>query len=236
LSNRLYILDGLRFLLALQVLFCHYSSVFTEVALGEYVRLSGRLAVLGFFILSGFLMHETALNSVTPVEFAVKRIVRLWPAFIICSFLTFFVCNKMGLNLKISSYIANLTFFPGFLFNDKILDGVYWTLQHEIIFYFHIFLLLLTNKFKNLLFRVMCLWLFLCLVLSMVLGYEFYYGKYYKLFLLIPYGPLFIIGVLLSYLRYNFSYKATVAVLIAVLLSIHNERVHSFQSIVSVQL
>lgn len=129
------LLDFLRFLAAFSVMAFHYYGASNPVgsSLASYYLSYGFLGVELFFIISGFVIYFS-LRRPLP-EYALGRFMRLYPLFwVICTFtyvLTiFFDPNHLGF----TRYLINLL-----VINDGkvayLVDGVYWTLTMEIIFY-----------------------------------------------------------------------------------------------------
>lgn len=107
----------------------------------------GCLAVVTFFLLSGFLCNIERGDSEKPLQYLRKRFIRLYPAFLVSVCLTSlvtFICYKEAF-VGIKDILFNLTMVPSLLKAQPV-DGVYWTLQYEIIFYLVIAALLFLNK------------------------------------------------------------------------------------------
>lgn len=144
---RFAILDPLRFVAAMAVLFYHYSIYLDD----SYVMLTsitkfGYLGVNFFFLLSGFVIMSSAQNR-GAFEFAYARALRLYPAFIICLLFTVTVSYFLGgETYRFLEIVANATILNDYLGIPNI-DGVYWTLQAELKFYGCVFLLSLTGAF-----------------------------------------------------------------------------------------
>jgi peptidoglycan/LPS O-acetylase OafA/YrhL len=110
-------LDGLRGIAAIAVLFRHTVPNFMPTSPSA----SGYLAVDLFFVLSGFVIayaYERALlNGMTIAQFMVKRVVRLYPLYIVAGlvsllFLTIRLFVKhQGMSEEIV-YFANLFYIP----------------------------------------------------------------------------------------------------------------------------
>lgn len=159
-------LDGLRGIAALSVYFSHLIGVFViNSTLFDYLSQSpfhvfwhGEAAVTLFFMLSGFVLtlpyikNRDDLNLPT---FYIKRIFRIYPAFIFailfCLFLKFLLFDSLKMvgysawinefwkwNLKEISWSEFLNTFilAGFHFNTKLLNPVIGTLRTELIISF----------------------------------------------------------------------------------------------------
>ncbi|MFE3869269.1 acyltransferase family protein [Flavobacterium sp. LS2P90] len=179
-------LDGLRGIAALSVYFSHLIGVFViNSSIFDYLSNSpfhilwhGEAAVTLFFLLSGFVLTLPYIKN--PVDlnmasFYLKRIFRIYPAFIfavlLCIFLNFFLYDSSqltGYSDWINEFwkwdikeISNAEFFntfilAGFTFNTKLFDPVIGTLRTEMIISFVLpFLIFIVLRLKlafNLLF------------------------------------------------------------------------------------
>ncbi len=118
------LLDILRFLSSLAVVF-HHTFLFHYGKLGVYL----------FFIISGFVIHFSLSKGLK--EYAIGRFLRLYPLFWFCCTLTYFVTVLYGNNLPLAKYFISML-----MFNDgkiaQMVDGSYWTLTFELLFYFYI--------------------------------------------------------------------------------------------------
>lgn len=188
-KNRYYVLDALRLVAALFVLFYHYSIYFDKsdellLAVSAY----GYLGVDFFFLLSGFVIMASAQKR-SAFEFAFARGVRIYPAFIACLLVTVGAIYWLtGVNIPLKAIFANATILNDYLGISNI-DGVYWTLQAELKFYGCVFLLLLTRLFSYFRFWISA-WL------AMAICYQFYNQPYFMSWFINPsYSFYFIAGV-----------------------------------------
>ena len=97
----------------------------------------GHYGVNLFFMISGFVIFMTLERPKQPMDFVVSRFSRLFPAYWVAVALTFSVVWVLGLPGKETSLaqaIANLSMLHSF-FNVPHVDGVYWTLEVELLFY-----------------------------------------------------------------------------------------------------
>ena len=95
-----------------------------------------------------------------------------------------------GQEISLHRLLANATMMPQ-LFDAERIDGVYWTLELEIRFYFLIFALLLLRQIGNI-ERWLYLWLAVCTWIT-VQGAP----RWIEFFAVAPYGSFFIGGCLL---------------------------------------
>jgi len=91
----------------------------------------GRIGVVIFFALSGFLIARSLEGPGWKISFPIKRAFRLYPIYV---FSILSVLLLMGPQWDFSRLLANLTMVPT-LFGQEEYLGLYWTLQTEVIFY-----------------------------------------------------------------------------------------------------
>jgi peptidoglycan/LPS O-acetylase OafA/YrhL len=145
--QRLIEVDALRGLAALAVVLFHYTTRFTElfepIPRPTISFPDGHYGVNLFFIISGFVIFMTLEKTSRPMDFVVSRFSRLFPAYWVAIILTFFITHLLGLPGKLvdsATAFGNLIMIHGF-FRIAHVDGVYWTLEVEMLFYFGMFLL-----------------------------------------------------------------------------------------------
>jgi peptidoglycan/LPS O-acetylase OafA/YrhL len=93
------------------------------------------MAVYLFFIISGFVIYFSLRKGIK--DYVISRFLRLYPLFWVCCTITYVVTFLYGENLPIKRYFISML-----LFNDgkmlTMVDGSYWTLTFELLFYFYI--------------------------------------------------------------------------------------------------
>lgn len=151
-------LDLIRFFAAVSVLIYHYKTKYIE-SLGANPSLAdliysitkfGYLGVDLFFIISGFVIFASALDR-TAFQFAVSRITRLYPTLWVCVSITAIsslLLRGIDSKITVTQWLANLTLFNRRLGIEDI-DGVYWTLEVEIKFYFCILVLVTCGLIRH---------------------------------------------------------------------------------------
>ncbi|WP_162795507.1 acyltransferase family protein [Nonomuraea lactucae] len=176
MTERLYELDGLRFLAALCVVFFHYTfsgwaggtSPVEFPVEGTWSKY-GYLGVDLFFAISGFVVLMSAWGR-GPRAFVVSRVVRLYPAYWVGIALTAVVTLTLGagvFTVTPGQILANLTMFQAVADVPNV-DVVYWTLWSEMRFYMLIFVLTCVGMTRA---RVMAfLWGWLALTFAVEAG------------------------------------------------------------------
>lgn len=154
---RLETLDGLRLLAALSVALFHFgfrglTLGYTQTSLPAYegVLKYGYLGVQLFFVISGFVIAYSAEGR-TPSQFAIARFARIYPTFLLCMTLTFAVVSAFGapfLQAGFGQWAANLIIKPESL-GQQAMDGSYWSIFYEVVFYGWIFLLMVVGVFRR---------------------------------------------------------------------------------------
>lgn len=146
-GKRLSQVDSLRGLAALAVILFHFTTRFVDLyrpGLDLPVAFPyGHFGVNLFFIVSGFVIFMTLENTTRPMDFVVSRFSRLFPSYWSAIILTFGVTHWLGLPGKLvdlSPALANF-FMMHSIFGVPHVDGVYWTLEVEMLFYTGMFLL-----------------------------------------------------------------------------------------------
>ncbi|MGW9586189.1 acyltransferase family protein [Microbacterium sp. NPDC055455] len=150
-STRVEYIDVLRFVAALSVVAFHwlYNGVagekVTTVSLtpaGDIAKY-GSIGVAQFFVISGFVIGFSASRG-SAGKFAAGRALRLYPAYWVALVVTTGVVALAGapeFGVTVSQFLANVTMMPA-LFGEPPIDGVYWTLSLELVFYAAVFAVL----------------------------------------------------------------------------------------------
>lgn len=140
-TTRISELDSLRGLAALAVVLFHYTTRYDQL-FGHASELAvscpwGAYGVDLFFMLSGFVIFMTLDRSKSVGDFAIGRFARLYPAYWVAMGVTFAVVSLAGLpgqEVSLRDAILNLSMVPE-LVNARRIDGAYWSLQAELLFY-----------------------------------------------------------------------------------------------------
>ena len=156
-ESRIAILDGFRALAILSVLFYHFFTRWTpphfpvsRYPYGNSYDFFG-LGILGvqfFFIISGFVIFYSLEHTKSIASFWKKRMIRLMPAMVVASLLTFCLVWLFDTNAifpgsqKLINLFVSFSFISPALLNKLAgtseffyLSGSYWSLWPEIQFY-----------------------------------------------------------------------------------------------------
>ncbi|MGV0923085.1 acyltransferase family protein [Empedobacter tilapiae] len=169
-NPRIKVFDSLRVLAILMVFMHHFYSSSNYPELG-HLTYFGYLGVPLFFMISGFVINLTLERTDNFKTYLKNRFIRLSPAMIICSTLTFvfFAFFYTGEGYEHSKNIWNYLIANTFidphvfdLYSGEIkyyyLDNAYWSLWVEVCFYVIIGALYFMNKRKYLLyFIIICI-------------------------------------------------------------------------------
>ncbi|MPR37067.1 acyltransferase family protein [Salmonirosea aquatica] len=201
-QNRLLELDSLRGLAALGVVVFHFTINENADKLGWEFRY-GVTGVDIFFIISGFVIFLTIQKVKKWQDFAVSRLARLYPTFWTCVLITaacVYWYEPEYVSWKL--LLANLTMFPVY-FGIENLDGVYWTLLVEMIFYLWILAIFLIRGLDKIVtISAVCT----AVILLFHMGRNFYpdfYGYITWKVQLLNHFPLFFSGILFYKLKFK---------------------------------
>ncbi|WP_410771260.1 acyltransferase family protein [Fontibacillus sp. BL9] len=151
MKNVNYTLMGLRGLLALSVVIYHiYVSAVLEGYIPEIpkenylylINYAGPISVNLFFVISGYLITQSLLNKRTFGEFAVNRLLRIYPVFFAIHLIIFMVgpvigykwMDGIGAGEYLIQFFSNALLLPG-MFPLPIAQIVAWSLSYELFFY-----------------------------------------------------------------------------------------------------
>ncbi len=143
--RRLPEVDALRGIAACSVMAFHYGVVYLRVfpeaqgvpAGAQAVLSIGAYGVMLFFAISGFVITMTLERTAHAGDFAVRRFARLYPVYWAAILVTSGAVALSGeARLAVPPYAiaVNLTMVQGMAYVPSV-DGVYWSLLHELCFY-----------------------------------------------------------------------------------------------------
>jgi peptidoglycan/LPS O-acetylase OafA/YrhL len=208
-ASRLYNLDLLRLVSAAMVLVFHYG--FRMAISGEGggvgfpelapVAMWGDVGLFVFFAISGFVIAMSAQNR-SAYDFAAGRFARLWPTFVLCASITALVLLAWpvpGIARPTLAQWAAQFVIVSRIFGQPFMDGAYWTIVYEIIFYGWVFLLLAAGWFRKGWRVAVPVWLALSVFNELVLG-----SDVVRKLLITEYSGFFSFGLVLFQARSRF--------------------------------
>src|SRR5438094_6534358 len=152
-GKRLAEVDALRGVAALSVVLFHYTTRFAELyqptPAAAVSFQGGQYGVNLFFIISGFVIFMTLERTRRTSDFVVSRFSRLFPAYWVAIAMTFAITHWLGLPGQLvdaGSAAANMLMLHGLLLRVPHVDGVYWTLEVELLFYCGMLILYRLNR------------------------------------------------------------------------------------------
>ncbi|ANG98116.1 hypothetical protein A8A54_17505 [Brucella pseudogrignonensis] len=224
-GKHIYGLDILRLVSAIAVMLFHFA--FRGEAAGELpavdiphfmksVASYGYLGVSIFFIISGFVIAYSAEGQ-KPFNFLISRFSRIYPTFLIImsvSALVIWLSGNPLFQISSDQYLANIFIFSKLL-GQSFVDGAYWSIVLELIFYGWIFILIALRQFHNII-RIIPLWLGFSFL------NEFYIGSEHLQNLFITeYSGFFAMGIIYSRLRRQRSFYAVLLFILAAIFAIY---------------
>ncbi len=149
-GKRLLALDSFRGLAALGVVLFHYTMFTPQAAIGKY----GVTGVDIFFLFSGFVALMSFKATAKFGQLVVNRIARLYPAYWAAVLFTGFLYwyynvhnheEQVAFNKML---FANLSMFQYYI-GQPNLDGPYWTMTYEILFFTFMLLVFIFKGLKQ---------------------------------------------------------------------------------------
>lgn len=203
-SDHIATLDLLRLVAALSVVFFHY--LFRGAAADGYLNegypaaapyaIYGYLGVNLFFLISGFVIAWSAEGRPWQ-SFALARFARLYPGFLVCmaaSWTVLALAHHPAMPVTARQLVANLFMFSAAL-RQPFVDGVYWSIVLEIVFYGWVTLAILTGVFARFKLTLIAGWLFVCAINELWLG-----NHALRLVFITEFGPFFAAGMLVHHM------------------------------------
>ena len=184
--DRLLVLDVFRGFAAFSVLIYHLDK--THFPFGFW-------GVQFFFTISGFVVFMSLENSKNGFFFLTKRFFRLYPTYWLCLILTTLVINFVPTDsfspIGTKQFVVNLTMISEMLGSQNV-DGSYWSLQPELMFYLMI-ALIFGLKLNHKIILIGLFWL-----LIIFINHLFLIEKHFVIIKLlnIRHGGLFFAGML----------------------------------------
>ncbi len=227
--QRLVELDALRGVAVLLVMAFHYTARFGELypsAAGAAPAFPfGAYGVHLFFVISGFVIIMTLDRSERAADFLLARFSRLYPAYwtaiLITAATLWFLDGPVG-KPSVVQVVQNFTMLQGF-FNVPSVDGVYWTLEVELLFYVMALAVFCLGLLRRVHFAVLA-WLALAALFASPLWEAHVAGAPFAglaaRVLILEFAPFFSIGILFYRLYRNQGAAAWNYALIAAALAV----------------
>lgn len=215
--------DFLRVVFALTVAIVHFIALSEIEAIQTYrAYFNSRLAIDGFFIISGFLIAKSYSKSTSSKNYILKRIKRIFPAYfiliflcaVLLSFLSTYSFENYFLNIQFWKYlIANFSFqnyiepcLPGVFMDNRIcaVNGALWTIKLEEAFYLFLpfFYWLINSKKINIYFLSVLIYLFSIVYYNYFLSLDMY-----RIAKQLPGAMAFFVSGILLFKNFSYYYK-----------------------------
>ena len=195
--TRLQPLDALRGIAAMGVVFFHFTLGYENY---ERIFRFGTTGVDLFFMISGFVIFMSLEKADSLRTFIINRLTRLYPAYwlgVLFSFLMisihFHYSHKYPLEHPWLSLAGNLTMFQYYL-GIPDLEGPYWTMNVEMLFYIVMAIIFYYRKLQHMLLIGSTL----CFALMASAFYVDHIGWIKEIFMKVPlfyHFPLFFAGI-----------------------------------------
>lgn len=211
-TTRIFELDSLRAIAAINLMLFHFTWVYSEKygfnsdILFKYPY--GKYGTQLFFMLSGLVNAMTLMRKQSASYYVQSRFIRILPPFLLVLGLNLLLVQLMPLRdhvqLSAATVAANATLLPSLL-GYECIEPVTWTLQVELQFYVVLLLLFTLGALKRPFWPIMCCVAF-CFTYGMVanlmdeslVGASWSQGiQWLKDALIVEYFPLFAMGMLI---------------------------------------
>ena len=211
-SNRLPELDAFRGVAVLLVVIFHLTIFNPNINVSHFFKF-GMTGVELFFMISGFVIFMTISHAQSGRDFWISRFSRLYPIYWFCLSLTTILLIIENLKSHTETiatifyrYLVNFSMIQ-FYFNVQNMDGPYWSLMIELLFYL---LLYLIYKLKLLAYTIPVLLLFVIFQSFVTISEHIIPGNTFtqyvfageKYFQLAYYLPLFLAGIVFYHLMF----------------------------------
>lgn len=186
-------LDALRGFAAILVALFHFGMVKNDPLFNI-----GVTGVDLFFMISGFVILLSLQHVNRPLEFVINRVSRLYPTYWACVTFTFLllVCRAIALSdwtaVDIVQYLGNMTMFQFYL-RIPDLDGPYWTMIIEMIFY-AVMLFLFRFKLLKFLNQIGVIIMLACVLMNVLYADNVWVIRIMWWMPLLQFWPLFLAG------------------------------------------
>lgn len=147
-----------------------------------------------FFAISGYVITMSS-DGRSAFDFGAGRFARLWPTYMLCAAITGLIVYQWPVpgipQPSITQWLAHIVIMPRAL-GQPFMDGVYWTIVYEIIFYGWVFLFIWLGWFEKYWHAIILAWMSLSLVNEAIL-----HNVVIQKLLITEYSGLFAFGLAL---------------------------------------
>lgn len=200
-NKRIVELDILRSVAIIIVVLYHYTTRYSKLYGFESINWFkyGNLGVELFFMLSGYFIYDSVTKSANIIDFCKKRLVRLYPTYWACLIITFCTVSLFGLpgrEVSLNHFLVNFTMLQYGLGIPDV-DGVYWSLFYELMFYALIAICFNLFQKGNVNYFIL-IWLIIYYCNNFTS-----YSKFITVIFSLKYCPLFLSGICFNIIRKN---------------------------------
>lgn len=174
-----------------------YNELFAPAVPAAWALPQGHHGVNLFFIISGFVIFMTLERTQRPMDFVVSRFSRLFPAYWCAIVITFAVTHALALPIKTVSAAqaaGNFLMLHGYLGIPHV-DGVYWTLEVELMFYIGMFIMFRSGRMHHLVPVLMALLALRIAYAALARGFGIDLPWTLSRVLILQYLPWFCLGI-----------------------------------------
>lgn len=178
-------IEALRGIIMFMIMFYHYTFRFESlygIKTISFFSLDkwGEIGVGCFFIISGYFMIPKNLSEYHMKDYLTKKIVRLYPAYLLCMTFTYFSISIFGLQgreTNFTEYLLNIIMLNGFIGVDYV-DGAHWYLTYLVLFYIIISIFLKIQFSKK---QIVIIWTIINVMLKISVDFIPQFSALFKL-------------------------------------------------------
>ncbi len=178
-------IEALRGIIMFMIMFYHYTCRFESLygieTIGFFsLNQWGEIGVGCFFVISGYFMIPRNLSEYHIKDYLRKKIIRLYPAYLLCMTVTYLSISIFGLEGRetdFKEYLLNVIMLNGFIGVDYV-DGAHWYLTYLLLFYIIISIFLKAGFCKK---QMIIIWTIINVVLKISVNFIPQFSLLYKL-------------------------------------------------------
>lgn len=178
-------IEALRGIIMFMIMIYHYTYRFESLYGIETIRFFsldkwGEMGVGCFFIISGYFMIPQNLSKYCIKDYLRKKIVRIYPAYLLCMTITFLSVLTFGLagrETGFIEYVLNIIMLNGFI-GVAYVDGAHWYLTYLLLFYIIISIFLKVCSCKR---QIIIIWTIINVMLKILVSFIPQFSVLFKL-------------------------------------------------------